>query len=773
MFRALIKLPPTTHNFIERDLAPLLGQLTTHESTAVRVASMRALGLLGEHAIAQIPQLINRFRENDSEVNDAVVAAVIALDLHTDAVPRLLEEQLFGDNRTARRRAAEVLGLLGPRAPDAVPLLVRALGDKNRFVRSAAAQALGRHGDPAKTAIPHLLDLFDDRYEHTREHAVHAIAALAQEDLSLPQTLRSKLLKGPDRSRAAAAHALGHLGEAATDQVGLLETTFTTERAADNEIAGHVAVALGSIGNYLSPLDQTRLTQLLLGHADNDKSFTKRGIAKALGTLGHPTFDKFSKLADFLGDQDADVRANAVGALLLLGKYARNNSLGELAKRSAELLAKVVVDRFAEKNHYEALHGLSELGVYSREQVPHLIDLPVYDINFNEAIRVALTAIWTAEPTPPIPSLVRYLHDGGQHGKDAAADALIFLKDRGGEQAPLLADVLSGDNDDVDVWEETAATRVLGRLGEYATPYVTLLARLAQDRKTDEKLRVAAIRALGVLGPHAKDHVPLLSQLLADRQAHSDVRVAAADALRAFAPRVKDQVEVDELAALLTPMAAHFEIFVVSDAVERALVDFGPIKLEDVPSILIHRYVHMEHTGRIRFLTHLLGGTDPAVTNLLDWVGGPARLGSTAFGEDTAAAEEIISILRNIWSSTQQYPAVRDDLVDKLEAVAPGTNWKRSHRELLTDVADDLDRANYHSEATAIRLSVREEPQSLTELGRLATALAAGHVLFWLLLIYVLSEIPYDPSDLFLEPPRAFVGGPRLRQLRTDVGTIL
>ena len=82
--------------------------------------------------------------------------AVVAEDRPPD-IGKLVE-QLHASDTNSRRDAALQLGQVGPAAKDAVPALVKALGDSDKQVWSYAIGALAALGPEAKEAIPALLD---------------------------------------------------------------------------------------------------------------------------------------------------------------------------------------------------------------------------------------------------------------------------------------------------------------------------------------------------------------------------------------------------------------------------------------------------------------------------------------------------------------------------------------------------------------------------------------------------------------------------------------
>jgi len=65
-----------------------------------------------------------------------------------------------------------------PDAPQAVPVLIEALGDKDRLVRMWAANVLARIGPEAKAAIPALLPLLKEENSMNRGAADAALRSI-------------------------------------------------------------------------------------------------------------------------------------------------------------------------------------------------------------------------------------------------------------------------------------------------------------------------------------------------------------------------------------------------------------------------------------------------------------------------------------------------------------------------------------------------------------------------------------------------------------------
>jgi adenylate cyclase len=64
----------------------------------------------------------------------------------------------------ARANVARTLGLFGPTAATAVPVLIEALGDEERSVRENVIITLGKIGPAAENAIPALMAIEQEEF---------------------------------------------------------------------------------------------------------------------------------------------------------------------------------------------------------------------------------------------------------------------------------------------------------------------------------------------------------------------------------------------------------------------------------------------------------------------------------------------------------------------------------------------------------------------------------------------------------------------------------
>ncbi len=90
---------------------------------------------------------------------DGVSLALLPQDLTIE----VLADRLKNGNIKERRDAVKQIGLFGPLAKDAVPVLIEAMNmDENLFVRKDAAVTLGKIGAAAKNAVPALKNALED-----------------------------------------------------------------------------------------------------------------------------------------------------------------------------------------------------------------------------------------------------------------------------------------------------------------------------------------------------------------------------------------------------------------------------------------------------------------------------------------------------------------------------------------------------------------------------------------------------------------------------------
>jgi len=147
---------------------PLTLELMEDPNEDVRWRAAEALGNSGVETETVVRALAKALRDPGEERKVRAAAAVALARMRRpplEALPELtlamqtydpIEATKYSSQIEARRWAAAAVGYIGPRAREAIPVLVRLLDDKSAYVRVNAAEALGMMGKSAETAIPEL-----------------------------------------------------------------------------------------------------------------------------------------------------------------------------------------------------------------------------------------------------------------------------------------------------------------------------------------------------------------------------------------------------------------------------------------------------------------------------------------------------------------------------------------------------------------------------------------------------------------------------------------
>src|SRR5262249_25516814 len=123
------------------------------------------------------------------EVRRRVVCVLCGMGSAADvAIPkliRMLQDKSSGDN--LRWTIAVDLGHLGPRARDAVPVLLHILQTEGVDMQNGAVNALGKLGQDDKRVVPALIKALDHQDSRVYIHAAGALVQLGREpDVSIP-----------------------------------------------------------------------------------------------------------------------------------------------------------------------------------------------------------------------------------------------------------------------------------------------------------------------------------------------------------------------------------------------------------------------------------------------------------------------------------------------------------------------------------------------------------------------------------------------------------
>ncbi|MFI8893559.1 HEAT repeat domain-containing protein [Streptomyces paradoxus] len=163
---------------------------------AVTEAAARALGVLGGGAREAVPELRGLL-----ETGCAVAAAdaLWSVTGDADAVLPVLLRELTGPASGGRRRAAAVLGRLGPAARPALPALRAMAGSGDAWARATAACAVWSTTGGPEGFLPLLRSTWAE-HPHTRGTIAGSVSALGPAGTPLHDVLRAELAS-PRRHR--------------------------------------------------------------------------------------------------------------------------------------------------------------------------------------------------------------------------------------------------------------------------------------------------------------------------------------------------------------------------------------------------------------------------------------------------------------------------------------------------------------------------------------------------------------------------------------------
>jgi len=289
--------------------------------------------LLGRlRAAAGLDILLRHLDEPEAPVRTAIARALgaICLELRRSAPadPAALDRAKAGLLDLLRDlepevlvAAAAALGFVGD--PEVCNALLDEMADDNPVVRRAAAEALGHIGD-RRAAAALAQAAADDPADEVRHAADAALRSISNRTVGvLVEALASDVL--PERIRALAAL----LEEGRTAIIPLTELLRRPEPGA----RAAAAEALGLLGDpaaldYLLPL---------LG---DEESSVRLAVARALGRIRHTR--SAERLAQALEDQDPKVSAAAAGALEALGELAVEPMFQLLTSPGAETRVRAI-----------------------------------------------------------------------------------------------------------------------------------------------------------------------------------------------------------------------------------------------------------------------------------------------------------------------------------------------------------------------------------------------------------------------------------------------
>ena len=208
-----------------------------------------------------------------------------------------------------RLQAAVMIG--DPAQVEAVRLLSEALSDPDVGVREAAAAALCEFGTDGRAAIPDLLRAMQDENEIVRRRAIRALGFVADPAESADAVVPALIAATEDSDPGVSLQAVATLGEFGPLAVAALPALMSAIWTGDVRRQALAGVALAQLGESAVPS--------LLQSLEHPSPDVRAKAAHVLGKIGRPASAAKAGLERLLTDSDGSARAEADGALRLIG----------------------------------------------------------------------------------------------------------------------------------------------------------------------------------------------------------------------------------------------------------------------------------------------------------------------------------------------------------------------------------------------------------------------------------------------------------------------
>ncbi|MGJ3253795.1 MAG: HEAT repeat domain-containing protein [Elainellaceae cyanobacterium] len=603
--------------------------------------------------------------------------------------------------------------------------------------------------------------------------------------------------KTPVEPRAAAARALGSMGERAADQAPkLVEVVIDAD--ADSDIRYAATDALGNMGEAAA--DQAPKLGEVVIDADVESDI-RAAATNALGSMGEAAADQAPKLSELVVDSNTDLDIRYVAADAL-GK------IGEAAAEQAPKLFEFVIDSNTDRDiRYAAAVALGNMGESAAEQAPKLSEL-VIDTNADRHIRLAAAVALrnmgeaAADQAPKLIE-VFIAPNADSNIRAAAAIALGSMGESAAEQAPKLGEVFIDSNADSDI--RYAAAIALGNMGEAAADQAPKLSELVIDTNANRDIRFATAIALGNMGEAAAEQAPKLSELVIDTDADRDIRFAAAfalggmgEALVDLAPKLFDVIadssidsdirsavahalgtkrevaagQASQISALLQEqkrVKSYYQLFRYYDQdlskftgreaslhAADALSQIGPVDDPEVVNEIMLQALNAVNlnqpiASKFRFLAYFLSNADEDALVLIQWLG----VRDEAYAPDPNRlshneAVRVLTAFAKAWPSDNELPRkIRAEWPRHIANIVEAGSWQVDDLPLLRRHLSNL-RAIRSTQAASVHdVIISLEWWRGIWIGR---DIWIGHALFWLLLVFFYPKFPQIQAIFFWNP---------------------
>ncbi|MDF1665293.1 MAG: HEAT repeat domain-containing protein [Planctomycetota bacterium] len=586
------------------DLIPLLKE----KDRRIRFAVLNTIGGIGPNAEAAVPALAKLLEDGPREEGYGIVYALGFIGPKASkAIPALLK---FGGTRLTRISAAKTLGHMGPvavpalikalksptpytkacaalalglvqpKAQEALLPLTSALSDFSAVVRGDARTALGMYGEDAGAAAPILVTQWKSGMKFEKRGIVETLMKIGPgASIAAPILIEELDSKDGSVQKTLLLSALGRIG----GDPKLLGSVFTKMmKHKDAAIRRKAALGFKAMGTK----GEVAIPALFNALKDSD-SETRIYVKQSLNQLTPSSAEHIPILLDVMNGSDQSTAIFGVRLLARMGPKAKKaipamigtlkkagrslggeillalSQIGPEAKSVQKLLVEKLKDRRLRRF---ALKGLVFLGRDAEAALPEVVELlrlkeahevlvnigpPAFTLLLSkinsergETKRLALKALAAFESTAAsaIPTLLNCLETGNFTNRAEAAKTLGIIRAEEKvvipallktiEERVLLASTKILDSDDLNL--ANSAIRAIGAFGRGGRSAIPLLTRLAGEPHLG--LQRDAMKALGNIGPEAFSALPTLKKVFRGLSTYhrnfaieAIIRVGAAD----------------------------------------------------------------------------------------------------------------------------------------------------------------------------------------------------------------------------------------------------
>lgn len=499
---------------------PTLQETLRHQQPAMRRIAVVALANIEPRPAGLVDSLAAMLKDDDETVRLVAARKLREAGQPPEKYVPVLIELVRAKRLWTRQEAVRELELLGPRAKDAIPALIEALGDielewrvhgsYREFPKGSLSRAsIALHAIGAD-AVPALRSAVAAKDPRVRRHALVVLQKLSVPIADLTSLLQARLTDSDATVRLVAAMHYWRITGEGKKAVPVLLEILRSNNSELQEVAAHVLASIGQPAGEAIPV----LVEYL---AKGNTWFADESLAR-FGSEAIPALIRLLENERFM--------SRAAGILASIGTAAEAAVLRELASKNVQ--ARIRAARvFSEWHHASprlivALHDARK-DIDARVRFFALVGLARLDLSGNgddiafelgEFLR-AKNFPYRSEAATALAGMWRRARKGLPALCEAAKDEHLRP-----EVMPTVA-LLAPDNPDAIAW-------VLGEIdvgGIYSflwsdqiTPH--LLPHLKKRLQARAEWGDDAIHALGVLASQSPEAVNLLIEGLENKGQH-------------------------------------------------------------------------------------------------------------------------------------------------------------------------------------------------------------------------------------------------------------